>query len=79
MKGRTDMNEWQLIETAPRDGSCILVLCRIRETFDPCHDFDIVYFDNERNFGIPIGWSCVSGGQPLDPTHWMPLPNPPES
>lgn len=66
-------NEWQPIETAPRDGTAVLLYC---PTF---------YFGP----GVYLGWwegthfECCTEGQTLGPysdngaTHWMPLPAPP--
>jgi hypothetical protein len=58
------MNSWQSIETAPTDQSVLLY-----EPFEPI----IVqgyYSDDE--------WSPSNGGRFFrQPTHWMPLPDPP--
>ena len=63
--------EWQPIETAPKDGSRILAVSA------------------DAAFGVVV-WSSILGGTwvlacsdgqalnyYLDPTHWMPLPEPP--
>jgi Protein of unknown function (DUF551) len=61
------MNEWQPIETAPRDGTEILLFARGQ------HD------DVYRGVGQ---WSEHSNSWfwsfAIRPTHWMPLPEPPE-
>ena len=64
------MNQWQPIETAPKDGQIILVFCR--------HGQYVCAFDTEE------GWWYVDdnkfGPFPLRgeaPTHWMPLPDEP--
>ena len=63
--------DWQPIETAPKDGSRIVVwvgrygavIARwLRETA-----------------GTPCWWGQVSQGVAVQPTHWMPLPAPPEA
>ena len=57
-------NEWQPIETAPKDGSFILLATpkgRIADGF-----WSLVY-------GV-WSWPYVK----VEPTHWMPLPTPPE-
>ena len=71
------MSEWQLIETAPKDGTDILVARR-----DPdgsewfvvaqwwVRQFAFMYAD-VRQSRAPI-LLC------FEPTHWMPLPKPPE-
>ena len=63
--------QWQPIETAPKDGTEILVC-------GPLRDGSGVYRDVTR---WPNGWS---GKWPVaymhnsdEPTHWMPLPEPP--
>lgn len=65
------MSEWQPIETAPNDGQEVLV-------FDPNWGTAAVAFREEAT-GFP--WAIVGGkddSRPLEPTHWMPLPAPPE-
>lgn len=67
------MNDWQPIETAPKDGSRILLYWP-KTTRIPIKiiignwrgDYwsnDLLYFDEEKR-------NC--------PTHWMPLPEPPQ-
>lgn len=70
------MSEWQLIETAPRDGTQILAFAR------GSHGLNDVYY------GV-AQWAVDGPGkiQPhiedwfwpfaIRPTHWMPLPNAP--
>jgi hypothetical protein len=67
------MSEWQTIETAPRDGTPILVVA--------CDRYAVMYFCTE-----PYGsqYWCLGnhGGMQLVAndkiTHWMPLPEPPK-
>ncbi len=71
------MSEWQPIETAPKDGTEILAYV-VQEPDD--------YTDA---VGAPEGWANVDIGR-FDmfgewagqwagvPTHWMPLPDPPQ-
>lgn len=56
------MTEWQPIETAPKDGRDIL-------GFAPKSGCVVVEWggDRWRNYDY----------QPIDPTHWQPLPQPP--
>lgn len=67
------MSEWQPIETAPKDGAWVSIWCRAQPLSLPA--------------GIPafwedgFGWVSVrDDDQNLidDPTHWMPLPEPPK-
>ena len=57
------MTEWQPIETAPRDGYHIQLYR---------HDIQFVGYYAE------AGW-CMQGCKLIEPqpTHWMPLPEPP--
>lgn len=67
------MSEWQPIETAPKDGTNILV-------FTP---------KGKARAGVVCGihcgwwttlfdeWTTSDGDCEMDPTHWMPLPEPP--
>ncbi len=77
------MSEWQDISTAPKDGT-ILVFGK------PCDlvigNVVMVKFKNPAAY--TAAWDeldeafCVSGGSWLgpfiEPTHWMPLPDPPK-
>lgn len=61
---------WQPIETAPRDGTSILVFTErgvFEATFDSYWEFAVADYH---------GCLCCSGGGD-NPTHWMPLPEPP--
>lgn len=69
--------EWQPIDTAPRDGTSILV-CQIQAStgvFKASYHQELDAFQNE----IGIGFFCQDGCDtwPIEPTHWMPLPNSP--
>lgn len=69
-----DENGWLPIETAPKDGSSILVGLQPRPT-DPCGAVDQAEWDDG---WIAIGGKCDAGnGLGYEPTHWQPLPNPP--
>lgn len=71
------MTDWQPINTAPKDGTRILVCC-----FDMNNwEFDVSswtteeYEDDEGNIDEYTGWLPMVGVS--GPTHWMPLPEPP--
>jgi hypothetical protein len=61
--------EWQPIETAPKDGSFVLVTSE--KWFGDC---DVAGW----HFGM---WRISADPEscPIYPTHWMPLPPPPEA
>ncbi len=68
--------EWQPIETAPKDGSEVLL-------FVPSASFGrnvmSAVWDND-NGGCDASWVVLEGyiGE-YNPTHWMPLPPPPST
>jgi len=92
------MMEWQPIETAPRDGSFVLLAALLDLDGEP---YSVVTFghwidgygDSSGEMGVNSGWldhhySEFDPGRdfgnpdymrrPRQPTHWMPLPEPPE-
>lgn len=71
------MSEWQPIDTAPRDGTDILLFCR----FDGRDEIKIAKWSDEQTYEGPFGqfrWKESEGliAERI-PTHWMPLPVPP--
>jgi hypothetical protein len=62
---------WCPIETAPKDGSHILV-CLADASMT------VGRFRGER-WGLAVGWAICEDDdpEPPAPTHWMPLPSPP--
>lgn len=86
LKGLQTERGWQPIETAPKDGSDILVY-----DSEDKQTVMVFYGDSASGFGRRYGKAamafCVSGSfndsmggfDTVDaPTHWMPLPEPPE-
>lgn len=73
------MSEWKPIDTAPKDGTPVLVvLPAYRPEIDDRMMLTAVYF------GQKWGWETTvknDNGDPIPvedkPTHWMPLPEPP--
>ena len=72
--------QWQAIETAPRDGTRILL-------FNGCGVYEGKWLkeNNDENWDKEIEtWFITISGDPWynqtleDATHWMPLPQPPE-
>lgn len=78
---------WQPIETAPKDGTAILLTNGkdvaeghwfFEEGGTTEHrDLDGRYIGQTESDGYD-GWMDWDGGMQPDPTHWMPLPAPPE-
>lgn len=65
--------EWQSIETAPKDGTPVLVLMKEPGRLDGSRVQVAVEYPN--------GYALIGGRFAFDcpkPTHWMPLPPPPE-
>jgi hypothetical protein len=85
------MTEWKTIDSAPKDGTTIILFCpqgdgnpgsEWRVTSGEWCDepgCDNGYGEEVRGF---TGWLSWDGGFSEDtmmPTHWMPLPNPPKT
>lgn len=79
--------EWQPIETAPKDKTNVIVAVPT-QYMDGYHVGE-AYFDPEHYGGGDWWWSGTYYGDyhagPIsdvnwhEPTHWMPLPSPPDS
>lgn len=67
------MSEWKPIETAPKDGTRVL-LGRADEGWTT-----VGSFDDERDewWESNTNWDDFNGA-PIYPTHWQPLPEPPQ-
>ena len=69
------MSEWQPIETAPKDGTKLL-LC---ESVDENYIFVGSWSETRNPKWYGTNWYCVEyDAFNHAPTHWMPLPQPPE-
>ena len=73
-------SEWQPIETAPKDGSLVILYNGTVEQGNFVAKVDSGRVSNQ--FVFTSSWDgldgyLVSACDP-QPTHWMPLPNPPE-
>lgn len=62
---------WQPIETAPRDGTRVL-LAKRNEVLG-IGDF----WGADRAEGTTDAWFVHNGAEIAEPTHWQPLPEPP--
>jgi hypothetical protein len=78
---------WQSIDTAPRDGTAFLAYGKHtgspptaqRGVVEGDHWWAIALWDIWRVGEQPKRWVFAKDGYPTwsDPTHWMPLPEPP--
>lgn len=66
------MSEWQPIETAPKDRA---VLAWSIDFFASV--IEIVWWEEDNSDGP--GWALGDSGFRCTPTHWMPLPEPPDA
>jgi len=73
---RSEEDGWRPIETAPKDGTFIIVYYRmIGSPFGNCHWIDVVRWASFG--GGPEAWLDTDDLVSCDPTHWRPLPPPP--
>ena len=75
------MSEWQPIETAPRDGSKMLLCVAGFEPAVGRYDRQRGMFDYLQEEDMPddAAWQrCLESNPRWDVTHWMPLPAPPK-
>jgi hypothetical protein len=85
--GKAEAERWQPIETAPKDGTEILLTngktvaegqwCDEEPYIREYRDADGRWIDQQESDGFE-GWMDWSGGMKPDPTHWMPLPAAPQ-
>ena len=76
------MSDWQPIETAPKDGTSVLLFGPLGVVLgrwcDAQRDTEDFYKRHQLlNFFSHTGWSYDFVDQ-HQPTHWMPLPEPPK-
>lgn len=62
------MSEWQPIETAPKDGTWVLLYHQYARISD-------WYWDGQKWHNDVLDWGDDEPS--LAPTHWQPLPDPP--
>lgn len=75
-------NSWQSIETAPRDGTQVLLCRAVDVDGKPIRDEAWGIFIQVAAWWEGDGWIvyCSQIQEPrlhFEPTHWMPLPDPP--
>ncbi len=75
------MTEWQPIETAPKDGSSILIvyICPLDGPLVKEAQWWKRWYTDETNQGWMLANLDEEYGDYIEPTHWMPLPEPPVS
>jgi hypothetical protein len=81
------MSEWQPIETVPRDGRAVLVMRDIwpgteSGRAEECNGHNTYVAAWWGDNAIDGEWVCYMDQVqdprcPIEPTHWMPLPDPP--
>lgn len=67
------MSKWQPIETAPRDGTIVLLANSASWVGTGYYHFE----DNRGWFMAGTHWTDYCDGSITGTTHWMPLPKPP--
>ena len=83
------MSEWQPIETAPKDGTHVMLSRGDRVTLgnwesvistSPEYHANGTYLGQFEDGNSWEGWMSWDGGfcEETPPTHWMPLPEPPK-
>jgi hypothetical protein len=72
--------DWQPIEIAPKDGTCVLVYpCRLTGITCEMARYDSNELSsNPRPFWRRLIGSSIRDSRDNPPTHWMPLPEPPK-
>ena len=68
---------WQPIETAPKDGTSILLCVAPFEPLVGHFDEELGWVDFVDEFDNSRRALWIENGEQYAPTHWMPLPPPP--
>jgi hypothetical protein len=74
------VSEWQPIETAPKDGTLVVLVGKIVDGWaQPTRACVGSWSFEQRPPYFVAGWAFVAPGYiaEFNPTHWMPLPEPP--
>jgi len=68
------MSDWKPIETAPKDGQHVLLACAVDPPSWVCEG----YYEEDRDawYQANTHWTDTYNGQ-IYPSHWMPMPAPP--
>jgi hypothetical protein len=75
---------WQLIETAPKDGTTLILATNEGSFVGSWYECAFKEYRDEDGFYVGQQdaeeyWMSHETGDSTDPTHWMPLPPPPET
>lgn len=73
------MSGWQPIETAPKDGTVILLMQMHRDYTDSTLDIGHFGFLEVSDYDRSDVYDWFTNAGMEEPTHWMPLPAPPSS
>jgi uncharacterized protein DUF551 len=68
---------WQPIETAPKDGSNIMLYYPLEGLDKSWERIVFCYWSERENNWVWSGRACRTFSRGFQPTHWMPLPEPP--
>jgi hypothetical protein len=73
------VSEWQTMETAPKgdDAKWVLLYAPLGGVFKGIWNDGLP--EDEHGPCIPGGWEAAGGWGAVEPTHWMPLPEPPDA
>ena len=78
--------KWEPIETAPKDGTPILLWCLYENKYGEVLGPYFWVGPPQDDYDVSPGWYPTQDDGDFDglasdetPTHWMPLPEPPES
>jgi hypothetical protein len=76
------MAEWRTIDSAPKDGTEIVAIGRTTHGGSRLRASITAWYERYEDSPVwAAGWSYVAPGyaDTFEPTHWMPLPAPPEA
>lgn len=71
------MDKWQPIETAPKDRTTVIVFDPLFKTAPQNKAFPHIGYWCE--FWPKSRWRLCGSASVIKPTHWMPLPDPPDT
>jgi hypothetical protein len=69
----SQLDGWQTIETAPKTGKIIILYGKTKHA--QFHHVGVGHWYKTYN---KWAWDTYLGDEPRQPTHWMPMPNPPQ-